>query len=91
MELHSIGICKYLEDFIGMDIRKISIGPDYKSGAMHYIVGQEVLGSSYRIHLIKLDTNTMSIKIWIEKNDEILLWKEFTDTVPISIEYNINF
>ena len=80
-----------MEDFIGMDIRKISIGPDYKSGAMHYIVGQEVLGSSYRIHLIKLDTNTMSIKIWIEKNDEILLWKEFTDTVPISIEYNINF
>lgn len=27
-----------------MDIRKISIGPDYKSGAMHYIVGQEILG-----------------------------------------------
>jgi hypothetical protein len=91
MGRNSICICKYLEDFIGMDIRKISIGPDYKSGAMHYIVGQEVLGSSYRIHLIKLDTNTMSIKIWIEKNDEILLWKEFTDTVPISIEYNINF
>jgi hypothetical protein len=22
-----------------MDIRKISIGPDYKGGAMHYIVG----------------------------------------------------
>jgi hypothetical protein len=74
-----------------MDIRKISIGPDYKSGAMHYIVGQQVLGSSYKIHLIKLDINTMYIKIWIEKNDEILLWKEFTDTVPVSIEYNINF
>ena len=25
-----------------MDIRKISIGQDYKSSAMHYIVGQEV-------------------------------------------------
>ena len=74
-----------------MDIRKISIGPDYKSGAMHYIVGQQVLDSSYKIHLIKLDINTMYIKIWIEKNDEILLWKEFTDTVPVSIEYNINF
>lgn len=74
-----------------MDIRKISIGPDYKSGAMHYIVGQKVLGSSYAIHLIKMDISTMYIKIWIEKDDEILLWKEFTDTVPISIEYNINF
>ena len=27
-----------------MDIRKISIGPNYKSDAMHYIVGQHVLG-----------------------------------------------
>ena len=25
-----------------MDIRKISVGPDYKSGAMHYIVGQDI-------------------------------------------------
>jgi hypothetical protein len=24
-----------------MDIRKIAIGPDYKGGAMHYIVGQK--------------------------------------------------
>ena len=38
-----------------MDIRKISVGPDYKSGAMHYLVGQEVLGGNYVIHLIKHD------------------------------------
>ena len=36
-----------------MDIRKISIGSDYKSGAMHYIVGQDVLGGSHKIHLIQ--------------------------------------
>ena len=36
-----------------MDIRKIAVGPDYKSGAMHYIVGQKVLNDSYSIHLIK--------------------------------------
>ena len=36
-----------------MDIRKISIGPDYKSSSMHYIVGQEILGGSHIIHLIK--------------------------------------
>jgi hypothetical protein len=74
-----------------MDIRKISIGPDYKSSAMHYIVGQEILGSKYTIHLIKFYPENESIKIWIQKEDEVMLWKEFTRTMPISIEYNINF
>ena len=74
-----------------MDIRKISIGPDYKSRAMHYIVGHEVLGSKYTIHLIKFYPENESIKIWIQQEDEVMLWKEFTRTMPISIEYNINF
>ena len=75
-----------------MDIRKISIGPDYKSGAMHYIVGQEILNGTHTIHLIMYDYEMDSIKIWIEgQNQEILLWKEFTSTMPVSIEYNINF
>ena len=75
-----------------MDIRKISVGPDYKSGAMHYIVGQEILNGTHSIHLIMYDLNTESIKIWIEsKKEEVLLWKEVTGSMPISIEYNINF
>tara|TARA_Y100001938_G_C7987534_1_gene377698 strand:- start:451 stop:675 length:225 start_codon:yes stop_codon:yes gene_type:complete len=74
-----------------MDIRKISIGADYKSGAMHYIVGQEVLGGTYVIHLIQQDEDQQSYKIWIEKSKELLLWKEFKMTLPISLEYNINF
>jgi hypothetical protein len=74
-----------------VDIRKISIGPDYKEGAMHYLVGQQVLGANYTIHLIKHYEDSDSIKIYIEKNDEVVLWKEFTNTMPISIEYNINF
>jgi hypothetical protein len=74
-----------------MDIRKISIGPDYKGSAMHYIVGQEILGSKYKIHLIKFYPENESIKIWIQQEDEVMLWKEFTRTMPISIEYNINF
>jgi ABC-type ATPase involved in cell division len=74
-----------------MDIRKISVGPDYKSGAMHYLVGQEVLGGSHIIHLIKHNIETNSIKIWIEKRNEIFLWKEFNSSIPVSIEYNINF
>jgi hypothetical protein len=74
-----------------MDIRKISVGPDYKGGAMHYIVGQSILGDTNEIHLIKLDPEKQSIKIYIiNKNNEVLLWKEFSSTVPISIEYNIN-
>tara|TARA_B100000965_G_scaffold406345_1_gene444789 strand:+ start:922 stop:1146 length:225 start_codon:yes stop_codon:yes gene_type:complete len=74
-----------------MDIRKISVGPDYKSGAMHYIVGQEILNGKYFIHLIQYVSENQSIKIWIQRKDEILLWKEFNSHVPISIEYNINF
>ena len=75
-----------------MDIRKISIGPDYKSGAMHYIVGQEVLNGNYIIHLIKHDNDSNSIKLWIVNVDkEVVLWKEFSSTMPISMEYNINF
>jgi hypothetical protein len=75
-----------------MDIRKISIGPDYKGGAMHYIVGQKVLGDTNEIHLIKLDVEKQSIKIYIiNEKAEVVLWKEFTSTIPISIEYNINF
>ena len=74
-----------------MDIRKISIGADYKSGAMHYIVGQDVLGGNYQIQLIQHDHELDSYKIWIIKKEEILLWKEFKNTLPISLEYNINF
>jgi hypothetical protein len=75
-----------------VEIRKISVGPDYKGGAMHYIVGQEVLDKSNIIHLIKYDSEKGSIKVYIinEKN-EVVLWKEFNSTVPVSIEYNINF
>jgi|TARA_R110002153_G_scaffold60628_2_gene164146 hypothetical protein len=74
------------------EIRKISVGADYKSSAMHYIVNQEILGGNYVIHLIKHILENNSIKIWIEnKQGEILLWKEFNSNMPISIEYNINF
>jgi hypothetical protein len=74
------------------DIRKIAIGPDYKGGAMHYVVGQKVLGDSNEIHLIMQDDETNSIKVYIinEKN-EVTLWKEFNSTIPVSIEYNVNY
>lgn len=74
-----------------MDIRKISVGADYKSGAMHYLVGQDVLSGTHKIHLIKYDSELQSYKIYIEDNDVVILWKEFSSAMPVSIEYNINF
>lgn len=75
-----------------MDIRKISVGPDYKGGAMHYIVGQKVLSESNEIHLIRYDEDSDAVLVYIiNQKSEIVLWKEFNSTIPISIEYNINF
>ena len=75
-----------------MDIRKISVGPDYKNGAMHYIIGQEVLGGTNTIYLFKRDIVEKTIKVYIiNEKKEVTLWKEFPPTVPVSIEYNINF
>lgn len=74
-----------------MDIRKISIGQDYKNGAMHYIVGQKVLSDSNEIHLIKFDDKKESILIFIiNQKKEVVLWKQFI-AMPVSIEFNINF
>jgi hypothetical protein len=75
-----------------MDIRKISVGPDYKSGAMHYIIGQKILGDSNEIHHIKRQSETGNVLIYIiNKKREVVLWKEFTFAIPISIEFNIDF
>lgn len=71
------------------DIRKISVGLDYKN-SMNYIVGQKVLNDTNEIYKILYDDNKQSIKIYIiNEKQEIVIWKEFTSSVPISIEYNI--
>ena len=72
-----------------MDIRKISIGPDYKT-AMHYLVDQDVMGGSHKIHLIKFYEDLSSYRIWITDGEEITCWKEFKN-MPISIEFNTKF
>lgn len=74
-----------------MEIRKISIGADYKSSAMHYILGQDVLNGSHSIHLIDFDKTKESFRIYIEKDNEVFLWKEFNKNIPVSVEYNIFF
>ena len=72
------------------DIRKVCVGPNYKD-SMCYLVGQAVLGNSHNVHLIKYNDKTVSILIYIEQDDVVVLWKEFASNMPFSIEYNINF
>lgn len=69
-------------------IRKISIGRDYKNDAMHYQVGQEVFGGHKICDIIQEDT---SYNIYIQKEDEVILWKHFNENMAISIEYNLNY
>ena len=69
-------------------IRKISIGKDYKNDAMHYAVGQEVYGG-HTINCIIEEENKFSILI--NKDDEILPWKDFNKNMAISVEYNLEY
>jgi len=57
---------------------------------MNFVVGQEVIDKSYVIDNIVFSINN-SIDIWIKKDGELRKWKTFLSSVPISIEYNINF
>ena len=72
-----------------MIIGKISVGNDYKS-AIHYLKGQPVMKDSATIHEILQRPH--GIEVWVlNQNKEVYLWKMFTPTIPISIEYNLNF
>jgi hypothetical protein len=70
-------------------IRKISIGPDYMK-SMHYMVGQEILDKTWKINTIRIE-NDGSICVWIIKEGEIIRWKSFSPTMPIAIEYKIDY
>jgi len=75
-----------------MQIRKISIGSDYKSDSMNYAVGQKAFNGKYTIHLIEHSIASKGYKIYVENdNEEVFLWKFFNDNMPIAIEYNIDF
>jgi hypothetical protein len=70
-------------------IRKISIGPDYMK-SMHYMVGQEILDKTWKINTIRVE-NDGSICVWIIKEGEIIRWKSFSPTMPIAVEYKIDY
>ena len=71
-------------------IRKISIGADYKSDAMHYSVGQQVYGGHEISHILREETDS-SYNIFIKKNNEVLPWKKFNSNMAISVEYDLEY
>ena len=69
-------------------IRKISIGRDYKNDAMHYSVGQEVYGGHTICDIVK---SKNQYSVFIQKNKEVLPWKDFNKNMAVSVEYNLEY
>ena len=69
-------------------IRKISIGKDYKSESMHYSVGQEVYGGHRICDIVE---EGEGYDIFIKKNNDVIIWKNFNKNMAISVEYNLEY
>ena len=69
-------------------IRKISIGKDYKNDAMHYSVGQEVYGGHTIVNIIEEEEK---YSIYIQKDDNVMPWKDFNKNMAVSVEYDLNW
>jgi len=69
------------------NIRKISIGSDYKNEAMHYSVGQEVYGG----HTICDIIGDEEYLIYIKKDNEVLPWKKFNRNMAIAVEFDLKY
>ena len=69
-------------------IRKISIGPDYKNGSMHYSVGQEVYGGHTISDILEKDNQ---YDIYITKHDEQMAWKTINKNMAVVVEYNLEY
>ena len=60
-------------------IRKISIGSDYKTDAMHYSIGQSVYGGHTISHILS-DSKDNSYNIFIKKKTKYCHGKSLTLT-----------
>ena len=69
-------------------IRKISIGKDYKSESMLYSVGQEVYGGHRICDIVEEEEGD---DIFIKKNNDVIIWKNFNKNMAISVEYNLEY
>ena len=73
---------------MGKLIRKISIGKDYKSESMHYSVGQEVYGGHRICDIVEEEEG---YDIFIKKNNDVIIWKNFNKNMAVSVEYNLEY
>lgn len=69
-------------------IRKISIGLDYKNEAMHYLVGQDVYNGFKIVNILEEDDR---YSIFIEKDNEVIPWKDFNKNMAVAVEYNLEY
>ena len=69
-------------------IRKISIAKDYKNEAMHYSVGKEVYGGHTICNIIEEEDK---YSIYIKKEKDVLIWKDFNKNMAVSVEYNLQY
>ena len=70
-------------------IRKIVIGKEITKEAMSYSVGQKVYRGQYNIDsIVKEDVGFV---IYIDKDGEILKWKEISYETPTTVEYSLDF
>jgi|TARA_R100000482_G_scaffold99756_1_gene43288 hypothetical protein len=69
-------------------IRKITIGKDYKNDAMHYSVGQEVYGGHTIVNIIE---EKDKYSIYIEKDNNVMPWKDFNKNMAVSVEYDLSY
>ncbi len=72
------------------NIRKISIGSDYKNDAMHYAVGQEVYGGHTICDILNSESKGEYL-IYIKKNNEVLPWKKFNSNMAIAVEFDLKY
>ena len=69
-------------------IRKICIGKEYKTNAMHYYVGQEVFDGHTIKHIVE---EAEGYRIYIQKGHDVLPWKYFNKNMGIGIEFDLNY
>lgn len=72
------------------DVRKLSIGNDHFK-AMVYVVGQNVVQNTCTIHRILENPKRKVFEIYVQRADELFLWKAISMNTPYTVEYNIDF
>ncbi len=55
---------------------------------MHYSVGQEVYGGHRICDIVEEEEG---YDIFIKKNNDVIIWKNFNKNMAISVEYNLEY